>query len=225
MCKEIKPPKGFVKNGPGQGGPPDKPAEQEAIKLLLASQSPRRREYLSRLQIPFAVIDVEVDETIEQDIPPEQLVRILAGRKALAASQKAPGALCLGADTIVVLDGRIFGKPKDGAEAFAMLTALSGRVHQVYTGLCLAMDASLLQAEAEVTNVSVGPMSEAEIMGYIATGEPMDKAGANGIQGLFAPYVKRIEGCYYNVVGLPLAKLHGMLKALGMAPSFANGQG
>jgi septum formation protein len=180
--------------------------------LILASGSPRRRELLTLLQVPFEVLTAPCDENIAP-CPPEQMVRELALRKALSAARVCQnGALVIGSDTVVALEGKIFGKPKDAEQAFEMLRQLQGRTHQVYTGV------AIVEAQSETQNVSfcctdvrVAPMSEEELRGYIATGEPMDKAGAYGIQGFFAPFVTGIDGCYYNVMGLPLHTLRTLL--------------
>ncbi|MCI8526519.1 MAG: septum formation inhibitor Maf [Oscillospiraceae bacterium] len=182
--------------------------------LILASQSPRRRELLARLGLPFTVRAADVDETMDQDVPPEEEVARLSARKAAAAAA-GPGDVVVAADTVVVLDHRVLGKPRDAAEARAMLTALSGRSHQVMTGLTVRRGGEI-QTETAVTQVRFRPLSSGEIDAYVATGEPMDKAGAYGIQGLAAVFADRLDGDYYNVMGLPLCALCRMLRRAGL---------
>ena len=167
------------------------------MEIILASQSPRRRELLERMGIRnFRVVSADIDEREEEQLPPEQLVCRLALRKAEAVAEKAPkGAVIIAADTVVSLDGTVLGKPGDKLEAFKMLSTLSGNRHQVYTGLCVIWDGDK-RTEYEVTDVTFRELGEKEIEDYIATGEPMDKAGAYGIQGYGALLVERIEGDY-----------------------------
>lgn len=181
--------------------------------LILASQSPRRREYLALLQRPYTCISPEVDEMLPENLPPHACVMQLAQRKARAVAKCArPHSLCIGADTVVVHDGKILGKPRDEADAFAMLSALQNDVHWVYTGVCICEAGTMRQAcSYRGTQVQFAPMTKEEIRAYIATGEPMDKAGAYGIQGAGAAYIAGICGCYYNVVGLPIALVRQML--------------
>ncbi len=184
--------------------------------LILASQSPRRAELLRNAGIPFEIRPAEVDERACQGEDPTEYVRRLAQEKALAVLAEAPqGALVLGADTTVVVDGAILGKPGDQAEARRMLERLSGRVHQVITGVCLAwrnpQGAALAEVESEVTEVEFRAMTAQEIAVYVASGEPMDKAGAYAIQGRASRWIPRICGCYFNVVGLPVARVCAML--------------
>ncbi len=182
--------------------------------VVLASGSPRRRELLGHLGIPFVVRPSEADESYAPDQTPEEIVASISRRKALAA-QAAPQELVIAADTMVFLDRARLGKPRDEAEALAMLTALQGRRHTVCTGVTVRRGAQIL-TEAESTAVWFRPASEAELRAYIATGEPMDKAGAYGIQGLGALLVERIDGDFYNVMGLPLLRLSRMLAAFGL---------
>ena len=187
------------------------------MDIILASQSPRRRELLERMGIRnFRVVSADIDEREEEQLPPEQLVCRLALRKAEAVAEKAPkGAVIIAADTVVSLDGTVLGKPGDKLEAFKMLSTLSGNRHQVYTGLCVIWDGDK-RTEYEVTDVTFRELGEKEIEDYIATGEPMDKAGAYGIQGYGALLVERIEGDYYNVMGLPVCRLGTVLLELGV---------
>ena len=187
------------------------------MEIILASQSPRRQELLERMGIRnFRVVSADIDEREEEQLPPEQLVCRLALRKAEAVAEKAPkGAVIIAADTVVSLDGTVLGKPGDKLEAFKMLSTLSGNRHQVYTGLCVIWDGDK-RTEYEVTDVTFRELGEKEIEDYIATGEPMDKAGAYGIQGYGALLVERIEGDYYNVMGLPVCRLGTVLLELGV---------
>ena len=187
-------------------------------ELILASASPRRKELLERLGLEFRTVPAEVDERpIAEGIrDPERLVTALAEAKAKAVARAHPGALVIGADTVVVLDGEILGKPSDESEARRMLSRLSGRTHHVYTGVAVVDGASgRFHVCAEVTAVTFGRLTEELIDRYVRTGEPLDKAGAYGIQGLGATLVERVEGCYFNVVGLPLFRLARLLEAFG----------
>jgi len=179
------------------------------MKLILASQSPRRQELLKLLRIPFAVRVADIDETME-DCPPAEAVARLSRRKAEAVSH-ADDETVIGADTVVVLDGKILGKPTDEADAFRMLRFLSGNRHQVMTGVTV-LRGNRCVSVTEVTEVCFRQLSDQEIWGYIATGEPMDKAGSYGIQSGAAPFVEGIHGDYYNVVGLPICRLNQILK-------------
>ena len=183
------------------------------MEIILASQSPRRKELLERMGIrSFTVMDSGVDEHEEEPLPPEEVVCRLSERKAEAVAQRAPaGGVVIAADTVVSLDGAILGKPADKLEAFRMLSTLSGVRHQVYTGVTVMRDGEK-QIEHETTDVTFRELSEEEIEHYLATGEPMDKAGAYGIQGYGALLVERIEGDYYNVMGLPVCRLGQMLR-------------
>jgi septum formation protein len=180
--------------------------------LILASHSPRRREILRAAGVEFASRPVEVDETPREGESAADHVVRLARQKALAAPL-ARGEVILGADTVVVVDGAIFGKPASAADARRMLQRLSGREHEVMTGVCLRTE-SRLASQAETTRVRFVPLSEEEISSYVASGEPMDKAGAYAIQGLASKFIDRIEGCYFNVVGLPVALVYRLLRTL-----------
>ena len=185
--------------------------------IVLASRSPRRRQLLEQLGLrDFRIVCSDADETASPGLTPPALVEALSARKAAAVQHAAAaGDLIIAADTVVALDGRVLGKPADGPDAFAMLSALSGRRHQVYTGLTVVCGAQRL-TEHEVTAVTFRSLSSAEICAYIATGEPMDKAGAYGIQGRGALFVEGIEGDYYNVMGLPVCRLGRILARLGV---------
>lgn len=191
-------------------------------RVILGSASPRRRELLAQIGINFDVL-VSGGEERYTSTEPEEIVKELALAKAenvSAVLEEKASCLVIGADTIVVLDGEILGKPKDEEDAFRMLKSLQGRAHQVYTGTALLdYDTEGMKnviRHAECTEVFVHAMTDAEIRQYISTGEPMDKAGGYGIQGRFAVYIDRIEGDYYNVVGLPVAYLYQQLKILGV---------
>lgn len=178
--------------------------------LILASASPRRADLLTAAGIPFETLPVHLDETALPGEAPEAHVRRLAEAKARAALALRSDARVLGADTIVVLEGRILGKPRDAGEAHEMLRGLAGRCHDVLTGVAL-VSASGAAVEVARTRVWFAPMTEADIAEYVGSGEPMDKAGAYGIQGLASRYVERIDGSYTNVVGLPVALVARLL--------------
>ncbi len=181
---------------------------------ILASQSPRRRELFGRLVPEFTVIVDDSTEVWVPDEKPEATVKRLAEEKARNVAAKTDkDALVLAADTVVVLDGKILGKPKNEEEAYAILTALSGNTHQVFTGIAvLDRKSGKCVTAAECTKVHFVDLNEETIRYYIASGEPMDKAGAYGIQDLGALFVEGIEGDYFNVVGLPLCRLGKLLK-------------
>lgn len=184
------------------------------MALILASASPRRRELLSGLGLSFEIRPAVGEEHPEPGLSGAETAKRLSRAKCLEiAAGAAPEDVIIAADTVVVLDGTILGKPKDEADAKRMLTALSGRTHWVYTGVTAARGERLL-SEAEGTEVRFRALTEREIDAYIATGEPMDKAGAYGIQGRASLFVEGIDGDYFNVVGLPLCKLGQMLKEL-----------
>lgn len=187
------------------------------MELILASNSPRRRELLGQIGIKnFKMISPDVDESVEPGLSPAQIVERLSRRKAAAAAGKAgPDCLIIAADTVVALDGAVLGKPRNKEGAFAMLAALSGREHHVYTGVTV-LQGERTVTEHEETAVTFRALEEEEIWGYIATGEPMDKAGAYGIQGLGALLVSGIRGDYCNVVGLPVFRLGRMLGRFGI---------
>jgi septum formation protein len=183
--------------------------------LVLASASPRRRELLAALGLPFAVRPLDVDETPPPGRTAVEAVRVIALRKAEAAATKVAEPLVLVADTIVVLDGRVLGKPRDAADAMTMLRALSGRAHEVYTAVVAVDAASGRRAiAAPCTSVLVRPLADGEIAGSIAAGTPFDKAGAYAIQDEQLQPVERSVGCYCNVMGLPLWTARGLLAAL-----------
>lgn len=178
---------------------------------MLASSSPRRRELLSILGVPFTVQSADVDETPRAGESPDAYAARLAREKAQKVAQVQRGERVLGADTIVILGDEVLGKPADAADARRMLRALSGKVHQVATAVCL-VDRGSCHEHVETTSVFMREMPDTEIDDYVASKEPMDKAGAYAIQGGAAKWIYRIEGDYFNVVGLPLAAVWNLLK-------------
>jgi septum formation protein len=178
--------------------------------LVLASQSPRRSEILRQAGIPFTVRAADVDESVLAAESPADYVQRLAKAKAHAVGA-ADGETVLGADTTVVIDGEILAKPADAADARRMLVRLSGRRHEVLTGICLRRGDHAIRDYA-TTGVVFAALSDAEIDEYVASGEPMDKAGAYAIQGLASKFVERIEGDYFNVMGLPVAMVYRLLR-------------
>jgi septum formation protein len=183
------------------------------MRLILASASPRRSELLRNAGIEFSVEPAHVPEQAKPGELPLAYAKRLAYDKAIAVSARNPDSVVLGADTIVVADEHLLEKPTDAADAARMLALLSGRIHQVITGVCLLAQ-GFAQTEAEVTEVQFAPLDDSEIAAYIETGEPMDKAGAYAIQGIASRWVERIDGCYFNVVGLPVPRVYRMLRAL-----------
>ena len=184
-------------------------------KIILASASPRRKELLSQIGVTFEIIKAEKEEHITSSIPTE-VVKELSMQKAKEVAAKCDGSIIIGADTIVAMEGQILGKPKDRADAMRMLRLLQGKKHQVITGVTVLLGSTKTRSFAEVTDVSLYPMTDAQIERYIATKEPMDKAGAYGIQGRFAAYVRGIEGDYNNVVGLPIGRLYQEVLSAGI---------
>jgi septum formation protein len=189
-------------------------------RLILGSASPRRADLMRQLELPFNIVPSPEEEPIPATQVPADYAIESATAKARAVTSllesrdQAQNAIVIGADTIVCLDDSILGKPRDQADATAMLRRLSGNVHQVYTGLALQSGEKTL-CEAVCTRVAMNAFTAADIAAYVHSGEPLDKAGAYGIQGLGARFIERIEGCYYNVVGLPLARLCALLAAAG----------
>ena len=186
------------------------------MAIILGSQSPRRRELLEKLDLPFTILTAGIDETVRPELTPAQAVADISARKAAAILRQASeDDLVITADTIVVLDGQIMGKPHSPEEAEQMLSSLSGRTHQVYTAVTLHSHARQ-KTEVACTQVTFRPLDPTEIRAYIASGEPMDKAGAYGIQGRGAVLVSHLEGDYFNVMGLPLCTLCRMLRSFGV---------
>lgn len=187
--------------------------------IVLASASPRRRELLDRWGIDYRVVTSGVDESFEPDWSPERLVKELARRKALAVAANLPAGIVIGADTTVVIDDLVLNKPEDEADARRMLGLLRGRAHEVWTGVALIGSGGGRDEAAAVRSiVRMRDYSNAEIDAYVATGEPLDKAGAYAIQGGAGVFVAGIEGCYANVVGLPLCELGSLLARVGVRP-------
>jgi septum formation protein len=181
-------------------------------QLVLASASPRRAEILRSLSIPFQVDPADVDETPLSGEAPDETASRLASAKAAAVAPRHPGAPVLAADTLVVLDDTVLGKPADDAEAARMLFRLSGREHRVVTVVCLRADTGPGTALTEWSRVRFAPLSEGEVAWYVATGEPRDKAGAYAVQGLGARFIEGIEGSFTNVMGLPARVVYRLLK-------------
>ena len=182
------------------------------MMVVLASRSPRRSEILQQAGIPFVVRPADIDETPRRDEQPREYVMRVAREKALAVAA-GPAEIVLGADTTVVVAGRMLGKPEDPADAVRMLETLSGQRHDVLTGIYLRTAASVVE-DCSATSVWFAVLSRREIEEYVAGGEPMDKAGAYAIQGRASRFVERIEGCYFNVMGLPVALVYRRLREL-----------
>ena len=185
-------------------------------RLILASASPRRCELLAALGLQFDVIPSAVDETVPDHLPnPCLTARRLAAAKAEAVSRLYPEAVVVGADTLVCLSRRSLGKPRDEADAVRMLRLLSGKAHRVITGIAVCREGRTARA-SETTWVTFRPLMEQEVLEYVRTGEPLDKAGAYGIQAGAGSFVARVEGCYNNVVGLPVARVVRLLRWAGV---------
>ena len=182
--------------------------------IVLASGSPRRRQLLEMLRIPHRVIAPDIDESRRDDEPPERYVVRLARAKARAVADRVPGEVVLAADTTVVLVGAMFGKPDDAAAAVEMLGRLQGRTHEVMTAVAVGRD-ELIEHALDVSHVTFRPADRATLAAYVATGEPLDKAGAYAIQGLGAPLVERVEGDFFGVMGLPLRLALDLLGRFG----------
>ncbi|MBM3885161.1 MAG: septum formation inhibitor Maf [Gemmatimonadetes bacterium] len=192
------------------------------IEVILASQSPRRRELLALVGIAHVVRPADIDESVLPAEAPVPHCERLARAKAYVLAERHPDAVVIAADTIVVLDGDILGKPRDASEAAAMLTRLSGRTHTVHTAMAVARDGRTV-SEVESVEVTFRPLTTDEIAAYVATGEPMDKAGAYGIQGFGATIVERIHGDYFSVMGLGLRRLVALLAEVGLRYDYALG--
>lgn len=192
------------------------------VEVILASQSPRRRELLTLVGIKHIVSPADIDESVMPDEAPVPHCERLARAKAHVLAERHPDAVIIAADTIVVLDGDILGKPSDAADARAIIARLSGRTHTVYTAMAVARGGRTESAVEEVA-VTFRELSAEDIAEYVATGEPMDKAGAYGIQGYGATIVARIEGDYFSVMGLGLRRLVALLERVGLRYDFAEG--
>ena len=186
------------------------------MKLILASASPRRKELLAKTGLSFDIIPAKGEEIVTKSIPAEVVMELSQQKAKEIAEKQTEDCIIIGADTIVAKGDTIMGKPKDAADAYRMLESISDDCHQVYTGVTIIRTGE--QAEtitfAEKTDVYLYPISEEDIKAYIESGDPMDKAGAYGIQGDFAVHVKGIEGDYYNVVGLPIGRVYQELKKM-----------
>lgn len=176
------------------------------MNVILASASPRRKELLGYIVPRFEIIPADVDETLPEEIPAEKSAEFLAVKKAEHISAQYSESIVIGSDTVVIVDGEILGKPADKADAYRMLKKLSGKTHTVVTGVCISQGEKK-KSFSEETRVEFYPLSEEEIRDYIATGDPMDKAGAYGIQGEGCVLIKGIEGDFFTVMGLPAARL------------------
>ena len=179
--------------------------------IILASASPRRSELMTLAGFRFDVICADIDEIVPEKAMPQEVVMSLALQKAQAVAKDHRKSAVVGSDTVVALDGKILGKPRSEKEAVEMLRSLSGRIHKVYTGVAIICGEKVTSFFEE-TEVEFYPLTDQEILDYVATGEPMDKAGAYGIQGRGAVLVKRINGDYFNVMGLPISKVYRELK-------------
>lgn len=185
--------------------------------IILASASPRRQELLGQIGLSFEVKVKPVDETLDEGFTPQEAVAELAYRKAREVAETVEGGLVIGADTVVVHNNQILGKPVNADDAAAVLLALSGSSHLVITGFSVIdVETKKVVKESETTEVTFRNLTKTEIEAYVRSGEPMDKAGSYGIQGLGAVLVEKINGCYFNVVGLPLTKLVLVLKEFGV---------
>ncbi len=180
-------------------------------KIILASSSPRRKELLTTAGMEFEIHVKEVDETVPEGTPPADAAKMTAAKKADAVAKDYGDSIVIGADTIVVANGKILGKPKDEADAKAMLKMLSGIEHEVITGVCI-INGGISDSFAQISKVKFYNLTDDDISAYVATKEPMDKAGAYGIQGLGCTLVERIEGDYFNIVGLPVAEVCRRIK-------------
>lgn len=180
-------------------------------QLILASKSPRRKELLEKCGVPFEIDAAEIDETLKSDCSLTDAIMDLSVRKAAAVLKRHPDAVILGSDTIVVIDNRVLGKPHDREEARRMLEELSGRTHQVITGLAL-VSSKKTHTDVSVSHVSFAQLSETEIFEYLFSGEADDKAGAYGIQGLAGRFITKIDGDFYAIMGLPLSMVYQELK-------------
>lgn len=188
-----------------------------SMEIVLASQSPRRRELLGQMGLKFRILVPDIDEHMDRSLLPDKLVEAISAEKAAAvAAQVDPDSLVIAADTVVAWNGELLGKPVDKAQAVEMLSHLSGRSHQVYTGFTVRRGEKAV-TRSECTQVTFRVLTGEEIAAYVATGEPMDKAGAYGIQGLGSLLVEGIRGDYFNVMGLPVCLLGQTLKEFGIA--------
>lgn len=182
--------------------------------IILASASPRRKELMALITPDYMVITSEVDESVLTADSPAALAALLGGAKCLEVAKIYPDSVVIGCDTVVEIDGVVYGKPRDKAHAAAMLHALSGRTHLVHTGVCICCG-TRQESFVETTSVTFAPLTEREIAAYVATDEPYDKAGGYGVQGFAARFVAGIGGCFYNVMGFPVRRIYEALCKLG----------
>ena len=194
------------------------------MRVILASGSPRRHELLDMIGIAHEVVPADIDESYRNAERPVEHVARLAREKGAAIAHRFPDSLVISADTIVVIDGDVLGKPSGAEEARAMLRRLAGRTHVVFTAIAASLHGRL-ESTVEEVSVTFLPLSNATIASYVATGEPMDKAGAYGIQGYGATIVQRIDGDFFSVMGLPLARLIALLAELGVRYDFGREEG
>ncbi len=188
------------------------------MDIILASASPRRKELLTQMGLSFRVVAADIDEHMDRELSPDRLVEAISAEKAAAVAAGAgANSLVIAADTVVVWNGEVLGKPADQADARRMLGELSGRTHRVYTGYTLRRGERVV-TRSEGTDVTFRPLTAEEIAAYVSTGEPMDKAGAYGIQGLGSMLVEGIRGDYFNVMGLPVCALGKALGEFGVFP-------
>ena len=177
--------------------------------IILASQSPRRENILKQIGLDFEIIPSNINEDLELDLDPRKFSKYWSEQKAKAISKKNKNKIVIGADTIVYLDGEILGKPKNKEESFNMLNKISGRTHKVFTGVSIAYnEKNILKKFCEETRVTVKTISKKDILYYIDNYSPLDKAGSYGIQDWFSVWIKKIDGCYFNVMGLPISKFY-----------------
>lgn len=181
-------------------------------KIILASSSPRRKELLQTAGVEFEIHVKDVDESVPEGTPPAEAAKMTATKKAAVIAEEYKNDIVIGADTIVVAGGKILGKPKDKSDAVNMLKTLSGIEHEVITGVCIFCGGKKEEDFAQISKVKFYQLSDEEIESYVASGEPMDKAGSYGIQGLGCTLVERIEGDYFNIVGLPVAEVCRRIK-------------
>ncbi len=193
--------------------------EHNARPIILASASPRRRMLLEGAGVPFTVCVSAADESTDPIWTPKRMVRELARRKASAVAAENPGAYVIGADTLVSMDGEVLGKPKDSVDAVRMLHMLSGQTHQVQTGVCVVLPNGHKLTFSEVSEVTFRELTDQEIKAYVATKEPLDKAGAYAIQGEGRALIRNFHGDYANIVGLPVDRLLMILQMVGAVPA------
>lgn len=184
-------------------------------QMILASKSPRRKELLQKCDIPFICIPADIDETLKEDVSLEEAIKELSLRKAKTVFNDHHDAIVIGSDTIVTLNNKVLGKPKDDKDAFNMLKQLQGNTHTVITGLAILSDKRTFNTYAK-TKVTFAPMNDEEILSYIQTGEGRDKAGSYGVQGFGGRYITKIDGDFYTVMGLPLNIVYEELKNISL---------